>query len=155
MFIFISLNVFNGPQVAGANDGWPSQFRFAGVRFSSVMAQLRMLGHMRAAVVIFGFRHDAIAVFTARFAGHRWDDSRVIEAVVVAGRELLSSAAVFAFHFGCEVIAHLEGYVFYFHGFVRLLTLWPNKTLEPTAVGAVSSAIAVHAASRRWLSFFR
>jgi hypothetical protein len=33
--------------------------------------------------------------------------------------------------------------------------LWPNKTLEPTADGAVSSAIAVHAASRRWLSFFR
>jgi hypothetical protein len=32
---------------------------------------------------------------------------------------------------------------------------WPNKTLEPTAVGAVSSAVAVHAASRRWLSFFR
>jgi hypothetical protein len=33
--------------------------------------------------------------------------------------------------------------------------LWPNKTLEPTADGAVSSAIAGHAASRRWLSFFR
>jgi hypothetical protein len=32
---------------------------------------------------------------------------------------------------------------------------WPNKTLEPTADGAVSSAVAVHAASRRWLSFFR
>jgi hypothetical protein len=32
---------------------------------------------------------------------------------------------------------------------------WPNKTLEPTADGVVSSAIAVHAASRRWLSFFR
>jgi hypothetical protein len=32
---------------------------------------------------------------------------------------------------------------------------WPNKTLEPTADGAVSSAIAVHVASRRWLSFFR
>jgi hypothetical protein len=31
----------------------------------------------------------------------------------------------------------------------------PNKSPEPTAVGAVSSAIAVHAASRRWLSFFR
>ena len=31
----------------------------------------------------------------------------------------------------------------------------PNKTLEPTADGSVSSAIAVHAASRRWLSFFR
>ena len=32
---------------------------------------------------------------------------------------------------------------------------WPNKSPEPTAVGAVSSAIAVHATSRRWLSFFR
>ena len=30
----------------------------------------------------------------------------------------------------------------------------PNKSPEPTAVGAGSSAIAVHAASRRWLSFF-
>jgi hypothetical protein len=34
-------------------------------------------------------------------------------------------------------------------------SLMPNKSPEPTAVGAVSSAIAVHAASRRWLSFFR
>jgi len=33
--------------------------------------------------------------------------------------------------------------------------LWPNKSPEPTAVGAVSSAVAVHATSRRWLSFFR
>jgi len=29
---------------------------------------------------------------------------------------------------------------------------WPNQSPEPTAVGAVSSAIAVHIASRRWLS---
>jgi len=35
------------------------------------------------------------------------------------------------------------------------LDLWPNKSPEPTAVGAVSSAIAVHVASRRWLSFLR
>jgi hypothetical protein len=34
-------------------------------------------------------------------------------------------------------------------------SLMPNKSPEPTAVGACSSAIAVHAASRRWLSFFR
>ena len=32
---------------------------------------------------------------------------------------------------------------------------WPNKSPEPTAVGAGSSAIAVHVASRRWLSFLR
>ena len=42
---------------------------------------------------------------------------------------------------------------------------WPNKSPEPTAVlsavalaevdGAVSSAVAVYVASRRWLSFFR
>ena len=31
----------------------------------------------------------------------------------------------------------------------------PNQSPEPTAVGAVRSAVAVHAASRRWLSFFR
>jgi hypothetical protein len=34
-------------------------------------------------------------------------------------------------------------------------SLMPNKSPEPTAVGAVSSAVAVHDASRRWLSFFR
>jgi hypothetical protein len=32
---------------------------------------------------------------------------------------------------------------------------WPNKSPEPTAVGAASSAIAAHVAGRRWLSFFR
>jgi len=35
------------------------------------------------------------------------------------------------------------------------MTATPNKSPEPTAVGAVSSAIAVHVAGRRWLSFFR
>jgi hypothetical protein len=29
------------------------------------------------------------------------------------------------------------------------------KSPEPTAVGAVSSAVAVHVASRRWLSYVR
>jgi hypothetical protein len=38
---------------------------------------------------------------------------------------------------------------------MNFTSLMPNKTPEPTADGAVSSAIAVHAASRRWLSFFR
>ena len=32
-------------EVAGANDGWPSQFRFAGDVVVSVMAQLGMLDH--------------------------------------------------------------------------------------------------------------
>ena len=31
----------------------------------------------------------------------------------------------------------------------------PNKSPEPTAVGAISSAVAVHVVGRRWLSFFR
>ena len=34
------------------------------------------------------------------------------------------------------------------------MTGTPNKSPEPAAVGAGSSAVAVHAASRRWLSFF-
>jgi hypothetical protein len=36
-----------------------------------------------------------------------------------------------------------------------LQRLPPNQSPEPTAVGAGRSAVAVHAASRRWLSFFR
>jgi hypothetical protein len=38
---------------------------------------------------------------------------------------------------------------------MHFTSLMPNKSLEPTADGAVSSAIAVHVVSRRWLSFFR
>jgi hypothetical protein len=38
---------------------------------------------------------------------------------------------------------------------MNFTSLMPNKTLEPTADGVVRSAIAVHATSRRWLSFFR
>ena len=39
--------------------------------------------------------------------------------------------------------------------FGRRLFMLPNQSPEPTAVGAVSSAVAVHTTSRRWLSFFR
>jgi hypothetical protein len=35
------------------------------------------------------------------------------------------------------------------------MTVWPNKSPEPTAVGVGSSAVAVRVTSRRWLSFFR
>ena len=38
---------------------------------------------------------------------------------------------------------------------IGVVDVWPNKSPEPTAVGAVRSAIAVHVTSRRWLSFFR
>jgi len=31
----------------------------------------------------------------------------------------------------------------------------PNKSPEPTAVGACSSAVAVHVMSRRWFNFLR
>src|ERR1017187_2239801 len=46
---------------------------------------------------------------------------------------------------------------FFIHGLYMLLQRLtpPNKSLEPTAVGAVSSAVAVHVVSRRWLSFLR
>ena len=38
---------------------------------------------------------------------------------------------------------------------LEMRTITPNKSPEPTAVGAGSSAVAVHVASRRWLSFLR
>ena len=50
------------------------------------------------------------------------------------------------FHFVSDVV--------FVHRF-SVITTVPNKSPEPTAVGAVSSAVAVHVASRRWLSFFR
>src|ERR1017187_8399617 len=34
------------------------------------------------------------------------------------------------------------------------MTMWPNKSPEPTAVGTVSSAVAVHVTSRRRRWFF-
>ncbi len=37
----------------------------------------------------------------------------------------------------------------------EVMTMMPNESPEPTADGAFSSAVAVHAASQRWLSFFR
>jgi hypothetical protein len=40
-------------------------------------------------------------------------------------------------------------------GYYDTMKMPPNKSPEPTAVGAVSSAVAVHVASRRWLSLFR
>jgi hypothetical protein len=43
----------------------------------------------------------------------------------------------------------------YFRLFGMSVYQSPNKSPEPTAVGAVSSAIAVHVAGRRWLSFLR
>jgi hypothetical protein len=32
---------------------------------------------------------------------------------------------------------------------------WPNQSPEPTAVGAVRYAVAVHAARKAWLNFLR
>jgi len=43
-----------------------------------------------------------------------------------------------------------EGFYVPFHNYKKA-----SKSPEPTAVGAVSSAVAVHVASRRWLSFLR
>jgi hypothetical protein len=44
---------------------------------------------------------------------------------------------------------------FFFDILILKLTVMPNKSPEPTAVGACRSAVAVHAVSRRWLSFLR
>jgi hypothetical protein len=37
----------------------------------------------------------------------------------------------------------------------RRVTMWPNKSPEPTAVGAVSPLSRAARLVRRWLSFFR
>jgi len=44
---------------------------------------------------------------------------------------------------------------FRFSFYLDFMSLMPNKSPEPTADGAVSSACAVHVVVRLWLSFFR
>jgi hypothetical protein len=56
-----------------------------------------------------------------------------------------SFGALFTY-FICEHVGYQKG---------ETVTTQPNKSPEPTAVGAGSSAIAVHVTSRRWLSFLR
>ena len=68
----------------------------------------------------------------------------------VSGRAQRFEFVAFSFefllsHYVCVHVVH----------FCMSLIAMPNKSPEPTAVGAVSSAVAVRAASRRWLSFFR
>ena len=60
------------------------------------------------------------------------------------------ATALYAWIFGGTVRVHE------FHDWMAMIYhAWPNKSPEPTAVGACSSAIAVHVTSRRWLSFLR
>jgi hypothetical protein len=62
----------------------------------------------------------------------------------------------FAPHFIALMILMLQPALERAHEKARLLhEQRPNNSPEPTAVGAGSSAFAVHIASRRWLSFFR
>ena len=61
-----------------------------------------------------------------------------------------------AFHFHAHHVFHRALFVEIFgKHMIMVLHRRPNKSPEPTAVGACSSAIAVHVASRRWLSFLR
>ena len=55
---------------------------------------------------------------------------------------------------GCFSVRRVD-YVFDEAMICFMTDQWPNKSPEPTAVGAYRSAVAVHVAGRRWLSFFR
>ena len=56
-----------------------------------------------------------------------------------------------------SLVGHFDHFGIRVTTFIHLIKMSqrPNKSPEPTAVGAVSSAVAVHVAGRRWLSFFR
>ncbi len=76
--------------------------------------------------------------------------------LVLVGLALLSLEATYHFRGVIQRVTEViqfTGVFFVCYLLSRKMT--PNKSPEPTAVGAVSSAVAVHAASRRWLSFFR
>ena len=81
-----------------------------------------------------------------------------IRAVSIAMRQILAVSLGLARAWRCELTGRSRPMCdrFDWLGFIMDFTsLMPNKSLEPTAVGAVSSAVAVHVASRRWLSFLR
>ena len=86
-----------------------------------------------------------------------WEDALVLIRVFIS-----FSSLVYLLKIGTEALIGVGFYLwllsFLLMGvacFLRSRTTLPNQSPEPTAVGAGSSAVAVHAASRRWLSFFR
>ena len=91
------------------------------------------------------------------FTGHSHSDS----GIAIFGREEAqdygSSDSLFSMHLDWRDYSWLFDRPVHHSVFqsFSMTTMWPNKSPEPTAVGACSSAVAVHVASRRWLSFFR
>jgi len=86
--------------------------------------------------------------FTVRLAllttlAYAWFISAIFWFIRSSFEWLCSLVSFFAFIVFCAVIL------------IGFMNPMPNQSPEPTAVGACSSAVAVHAASRRWLSFFR
>jgi len=67
----------------------------------------------------------------------------------------ISSFAFFAAHAVRLVSSRRTRADFFAELILDMTMMLPNKSPEPTAVGAVRSAVAVHVTSRRWLSFFR
>jgi hypothetical protein len=86
-------------------------------------------------------------------ASERGSGAVVLLALGISFEFFIFGSAHGEFHFPRGVIATGIG------GLMAVaLCYWrtpPNKSPEPTAVGAVSSADAVYVPRRRWLSFFR
>jgi hypothetical protein len=75
-------------------------------------------------------------------ASRRFSEGRAVIYFVVVG--LVAGLPLFIFSVG--ICIYMKE---------RQLDRPPNKSPEPTAVGAVSSAVAVYVANRRWLNFLR
>ena len=164
MLVLLSLMPNQSPEPMRGGAG-SSASRLDG--FRSRMAQLRMLGDSPAVVRKFhafpcAVLHDVGFVFVQQAYDvapvvRRTPPCQLVEDVPQfgvgfvwppLGCDCYGVDDRFAFHKRYGVLLH------YFFSFHKILPS-PNQSPEPTAVGAVSSAVAVHAASRRWLSFFR
>jgi hypothetical protein len=75
------------------------------------------------------------------FSGHPVQVSKIVILKIVDGKLKTKR----------EIIRKASSY----HWRVSVWSGRPNKSPEPTAVGAGRSAVAVHVAGRRWLSFLR
>ena len=98
----------------------------------------------RGAAFAFSSRAVSVTPLNQNDAAFHFGDHASLEA-----GERVDYAAVFV----CQPQIAVCGFMF-FHICMSLIAM-PNKSPEPTAVGACRSAIAVHVAGRRWLSFHR
>ena len=115
-----------------------------------------LFSQVEAAITIAGVVAVARTVFAVDVVRHAVERFHFVEAVLTYPlADYAERIDSFQAHTAIFRRVRFAVFTFSCHRFCSVIEFAPNQSPEPTAVGAVSSAIAVHVASRRWLSFLR